>query len=198
MSTTESYEVIFGEATSNKEMWKINVSEIELIAGMLAAGAGITEILNYKHRPKLFYLTSTADVSKYRVEQEIEEGEMSSHMIGRLKEGQYGIWCASAKGFRYNLYAFTTPSFFQGLVSVCDNFNVDFRTIIYGQIFDMYGNQYILEDYLMTDYQLAMDVPDSDDDVPDFYSTTDEKEREGDENIITPLELGGFPENNDL
>lgn len=198
MSTVESDDVIFGEATSGQEIERFPVSGLELIAGMLAAGAGITEILNYEHRPRLYYLTSTADVSPFRLEQEIEESAMAIHTVNRLKPNQRGIWVASAKRFRYNLYGFTDPSFFQGLISICDHFKIDFRTIIYGQIFDAEGNQYALEDYQMTDYQIAMDVPDLDDDGPDYYSTTEEKEAEEDENIITPLPLEGFPEDNDL
>lgn len=197
MNSKLGYEIIFGEKTSEIERFSVP-SDLDLIAGMIAAGVGIMEKLNYNHAPREYYLITTADISQYRVEREITETDLSSHMKGRLQPNQRGIWMASAQRFQYDLYAFTDDAFFQGVISICNYFGVDFRDYIYGTIFDDNGKQYALEGYTMTDYQIAIVVTDSDDEIPDFYSTGEEKEREGDENIITPLKLGGFPEDNDL
>lgn len=197
MATAYAHDVIFGDTSTSNEVWRIQLTDLELIAGMLAAGAGITEILNFEKRPRLYYVTSTADVSTFRLVQEVEEADMSTSMDGRLHSGDYGIWVTSAKRFRYNLYRFTTPSFFQGIITVCNHFKVDFRNFIYGQIFDATGNQYALEDYQMTDYQLAMDVPDADDE-DGFDPTTDEKISYFDNEEVDTFDVEGFPENNDL
>ena len=82
------------------------------------------------------------------------------------------------KRFYYSLYAFQTNSFFQGVVSICNAFEVDFRNYIYGFPFDKFGNQYALDNYVMSPYQIAQDAPDLDD--------VEEEERD-DENIIEPL-----------
>jgi hypothetical protein len=85
----------------------------------------------------------------------------------------------SSKRFLYNLYGFETAYFFQGIISACHAFGVDFRDYIYGLAFDAQGTQYTLYDYVISPYQIAYTV----DDLSDV-----EEEEADDENIIEPLQ----------
>lgn len=176
MSSNQSYIVFFKEEKDQVPKWNIIVNDIELVAGMLAAGLGIMEELNYNTK-KNYYIDSDADVSTFRLVNTISDEDLENNSNGKLSEGQYGIWMHSDKRFHYSLYGFRKASFFQGIISICSNFGVDFRNYIYGVPFDKYGNQYALSKYVMSEYQIGQDAPDLDD---------IEEEEAGDENIINP------------
>lgn len=175
----ESYTLFLSERESDTPLWILEFDDIELLAGMLAAGMGIIDDVNNEDDiKKNFYIDSDTDVSSFQVVDNIIEDEIRPNTQGRLLDGQYGIWLKGNKRFYYSLYAFETNSFFQGIVSICNAFQVDFRNYIYGFPFDKHGNQYALNDYVMAPYQIAQDAPDLDD---------IEEEERGNENIIEPL-----------
>jgi hypothetical protein len=173
------YKMFLGESIKEKIIWLLEVNNIELMAGMLAAGIGIMDDINSSTANVSYYVDSDTDVSSFRKVRDLPEDKISTESCGVLNEGEYGIWMKGTRRFYYNLYVFKTNSFFQGIISMCHAFDVDFRNYIYGYPFDSIGNQYALADYVMTPYLIAIDVPDLDD--------IEEEERD-DENIIQPLE----------
>ena len=85
---------------------------------------------------------------------------------------------AGSKRFYYNLFTFKTNSFFQGILTICNALNVDFRDYMYEFPFDDMGNRYTLQDYNLKIMQLAEDAIDLDD--------ISEEERDN-ENLQEPL-----------
>jgi hypothetical protein len=128
-------------------------------------------------------LETSADISNYQIETQVEEENIPLYSNARLDQGEYGLWLNSSRRCLYNLYRFKTPAFVQGIVTICNHFEVDFRDFIFNLIFDQDGNTYILENYVMTQYELSMDVEESSD---------VEDEQRDDENVIQPLD--GFQE----
>jgi hypothetical protein len=175
---TTKYKFFLIEKNSGEMIWNLEVDNIELLAGMLAAGMGIMDDLNFETKYGNYYLDSDADVSSFRLVNDIVEDEIRNNSAGRLRLGQYGLWMKSNKQFYYSLYAFETNYFFQGIVSICNSFEVDFRNYVYGFPFDGNGNQYSLLGYVLAPYQVGQDAPDLDD---------IEAEEADDENIIEPL-----------
>lgn len=176
MTTKQSYIVFFKERDAELSKWSLKLNDLELVAGMLAAGPGIMDALNYERKTN-YYLDSDADVSSFRLANAIPEELINDNTCGRLSEGQYGIWMHSGERFKYSMYGFRKPSFFQGIISICNGFGVDFRNYLFGIPFDGYGNQYSLNGYVMVPYQIGQDAPDLDD---------IEEEEASDENIINP------------
>lgn len=192
----EPYRIFLAETDSPTAIWELHFKDIELIAGMLAAGVGILSDLNsesnYNHqafpddgsriasnsKSMEYYLDSDADVSDFRLDSNVMEDNLSFASVGQLANGEYGIWLRSNRPFHYDLYRFSTNSFFQGIVTICNAFGVDFRNYIYGFPFDGHGNQYALSGYVMSQYQVGQDAPDIDD---------IEEEEAGDENINEPF-----------
>lgn len=172
-----SYKLFFGDYDRKRILWEQKLDNIELLAGMLAAGTGIIPNLDNEN----YYIDSDADISSFRKHVNIPESMIEDNMCGVLSPGEYGIWLKSDKPFHYNLYAFKTNSFFQGIISMCHAFGVDFRNYIYGYPFDGNGKQYALEDYVMTPSLIAQDAPDMNDDQ--FDDNPDD-----DENITQMLE----------
>lgn len=173
------YTLFFAEENSQIPLWAFQSYDLELIAGMLAAGVGIMDDLNAEGNDNKYYVDSDADVSSFRVVTEVEEDLIRSNTLGKFAEDEYGIWMKASRRFYYNLYAFQTDTFFQGVVTMCNTFQVDFRNYIYGFPFDAYGNQLALSGYVMAPYQIAQDA---------FDLFDVEEEEADDENIIEPLE----------
>ena len=169
--------VYLAEVGSDNHIWSHQDDNLERVAGILAAGIGIVDDLN-EDRKGEYYIDSSADVSSFRKVSSITADEITAYSCNRLTERQYGLWMKSNKRFYYSLYAFETESFFQGIISVCSSFGVDFRNYIYGLPFDGHGNQYALDGYVMTQYMIAQDAPDL---------TDIEEEEADDENVIEPL-----------
>lgn len=172
------YKLFFRSTNSKTPIWELIIDDIELLAGMLAAGMGIMDDLNANTKNGEYYIDSDADVSSFRLLADIPEELLRTYSVGQLQEGQYGIWLKGSKRFLYSLYTFRTNKFFQGTVSISNSFHVDFRNYLYGFPFDKYGNQYSLSGYVMAPNLIAVDAPDIDD---------IEEEEEDDENINQPL-----------
>jgi len=159
-------------------IWSVNVENVEILVGMLAVGVVIIGELN-KKMGKEYYMTTNEDISDYRLLRDIEFDDIKFISKDKLYEGEYGIWIKSNVDTYFNLYRFNTNYFFQGLISICTFFSVDFRNYLYGYPFDGYGNLYSLSGYIMTPYMIVQDVHDLDD---------VEEEEKDDENIIEPFE----------
>lgn len=225
-----SYTISLSERNSGEIIWNYELDNIELLAGMLAAGVGIIYDLNYdivvsnpeKECPRLYnecgdvcipdsgicnlltkssefspqiltnkkdeyILDSDTDVSSFRIVSEIPEDKIVSNMKIVSDDGYYGLWIRGTNKYFYSLYNFRTSRFFQGIISMCDAFQVDFRNYIYGLPFDKYGNQYALGDYVMTYSQMSEDAPDLDDieqEEMDEYNTPEPLHRTDDIIII--------------
>jgi hypothetical protein len=175
----EFYTVFFGETKSGRAIWSDTYDNIELVVGMLAASVGIINDINSNEQNTIYFIDTDADVSDYRLLKEVREEYIPKASCGVLQDGEYGIWMKSIRRFHYDLYRFRTSYFFQGIISICTTFNVDFRNYIYGLPFDSMSNQFALANYVMTPYQVAVDVPDLDD---------IEAEEKDNENIIQPFE----------
>ena len=82
---------------------------------------------------------------------------------------------------------FKTTKFFQGIFSICDRFNIDYRDCIYGIPFDQFGKKYTFDGYNLLIYQVAQDAPD--------LSDVEEEEKD-DENIIDPFSVSDGDDEN--
>ena len=176
------YTVFLAEKNSNAEIWSLRLNNIELIAGILAASIGIMENLNFEMNNMntgfQYYLDTDADVSNFRLLRDIPEINTSFNTPGRIKPQHYGVWMAGSKRFYYNLFTFKTNSFFQGILTICNALNVDFRDYMYEFPFDDMGNRYTLQDYNLKIMQLAEDAI--------YLDDISEEERDN-ENLQEPL-----------
>lgn len=179
MSTHRIFFATVDEYDQHTVIWEAYLNNLELLAGMLAAGLGIMDDINATSDNLYYYVDSDADVSEFRLLNGVPEEAMRSNSLGNLENNKYGIWMKSGDRFYYNLYAFRTNAFFQGVVSMANAFGVDFRNYIYGFPFDNTGKQYSLSGYVMAPDQVAIDAFDIDD---------IEEEEEDDENILNPFE----------
>jgi len=176
--------IYLGQVDNKDQLWSLMTDDIELIVGMLAASQGILAEVHYdlSSKPNLpqvrYNLDTNADVSSYRLVHQADEDEVFKQSENRLKEKEYGIWVKSSGAYTYDLYAFKTNSFFQGFISLCNAFQVDFRNYIFGLPFDGKGNQYALDGYVMTYNQKSEDTYDLDD---------VEEEEHDNENLIETL-----------
>lgn len=167
-------ETVYCKRENNLEYtWKIEYPR-ETVAGILAGAIYITS----RDEIKDIYIDSDGDFSDYLIHENITEDDIPYKSYGVLGDKEYGIWCRSYIPYKYNLYKFKTAKFMQGLISIANNFNVDFRRCIYGMIFDQTGEQYSLRNYVMSEPLLMQDAPDLDD---------IEEEEKDDENIIERL-----------
>jgi len=186
------YTLDFVDGKTDTVIWSLRISDIELLAGMLAAGVGIMDDVNSEGDGK-YYVDSNVDVSSFRLINEVPEQDIAGSSCTKMKcdttgtkcgrfikllPKQYGIWMKSGIRFRYNLFIFKKASFLQGIISMCNAFQVDFRNYIFGLPFDENGNQQAMSNYVLAQYLISIDVPDLND---------IEDEEMDDENIIEPL-----------
>jgi len=123
---------------------------------------------------KQYILDSNGDVSSFRIVSEIPENKVLSNMRIVSDEGYYGLWIRGTNRGFYSLYSFRTSYFLQGLVSLCNCFQTDFRTYIYGLPFDKLGARYVLSGHIMTYPQIAedtVDLFDNEEEEMDEYDT---------------------------
>ncbi len=162
-------------------IWSFATADLELLAGMLAISAPLSYDLQETDNAE-YFLDTDADVSDFRSAHNVIEDDIFRESGGKLTDGEYGIWSRGSRRGVFDLYRFRTNSFFQGLVSICHKFQVDFRNYIFGLPFDGYGNLYTLEDYIMVPFQVAQDAPDLNDIEEEEYDN---------ENIIQSYEVDG-------
>jgi hypothetical protein len=157
-------------------VWKVAIDDDEMLAGMTAVGVAILVDLpdgkNYEFR-------TDRDLSPYRLVSNMEMEQTTINAWTRFEPGQIAVWLRGSQRYRYSLYVFPPVStFFQGLISMCNSYQVDFRNYLLGLPFDNQGRAYTLNGYDMIPYRIAQSVKESDD---------VEEEEKDDENILEPL-----------
>lgn len=164
-----------------------DLSDKMLIAGIIAGGIVMVQEINRdsegKNEDVKYEIDTDADIADYRLAEEIPEEETESvtdrYLLHKmLGENEYGIWIKSVKKFHYNLYKFSDASFMQGLITISNSMNMDFRKYIYKKIFNRNKEYFVLEDYVMSQDLIVVDAPDIDD---------IEEEEMDNENMIEPL-----------
>lgn len=181
-----SHTISFSREREINPFWEFTSDE-EIIVGMLAVGISIVSEINSKNGGLKYFFTCSEDVSHYRLLHNIHENEIKHNQCGvecgihnkcELLDDEYAIWIKGSSNFRYNLFKFSSSDFFQGLISLCQNFEVDFRDYLYGVPFNMRNESYVLEEYIMMPFIMSYDVPDTLD---------NEEEEMDDENILSPF-----------
>lgn len=169
------YSVYLGKIDTDKVVWNLKIEDLETIAGILA---GTLSILKNLERIEC-YIDTDADVSKFRLFDNIPEYNITKYSFTEIfSDMKYAIWMPSYNKDQYSLYTFNTSKFFQGILTICESFKVDFRDYIYGMPFDKNGIRYTLYGHTMVPYDVAEDAPD--------LSDVEEEEAD-DENILEPL-----------
>lgn len=164
--------IIFGKTSTDEPIWTKEYDEIELIAGILAGGTAIMDDMDDN-----YYMDTTADISDYRVINSVDEETVYKYTTFYPPPEIFFIWIRTTQ-YEYSLYAFSTDKFLQGLISICNHFEVDFRNYIYGLPYDTNGLQYGIEGYELVPYSVVWTAPQLDD--------VEEQEKDN-ENIIEPL-----------
>lgn len=191
------YLVSFRITNTDQELWSMELDDLELVAGLCA---GTHSLLQYLRDPN-YYMWSDADVSQFRLFDNIDQDDIQLYSLTELfcnqctDEGaynyegayKYAVWMPSGTEGRYSLYRFKTTKFFQGIFSICDRFNIDYRDCIYGIPFDQFGKKYTFDGYNLLIYQVAQDAPD--------LSDVEEEEKD-DENIIDPFSVSDGDDEN--
>ena len=173
-----AYSVAFADTVSKEIIWQDFYDDIELVAGMVAAGLGIIADLHLNANYSHYTVETNADISYYRALSDVPEENVNTESCGILQPGEYGMWSRGQYFGYYNLFRFTGATFVQGFVSMGTAFRADFRNYMYGIIFDSNMKKHVLAGYIFSPYRIAIDVPDLND--------VDEEEAD-DENIIEPL-----------
>lgn len=159
-------------------LWTAEYDDVELVAGLMAAGVSLVHELNQGQRRTQYTVESTIDLSEFIVHSDTKEDDLGKYSCGALMPGEYGVWLRGSHVGRYHLYRFRKASFMQGLVSMFTGFSVDFRDYLWGLPFDSNLKKLVLSGYIMTSDEMAIDTPDLDD---------VDLEEADDENIIEPL-----------
>lgn len=174
-----AYTIYVASKSTGAIFWSLVVNDLELLAGMLAAGSVIVIRLNQFNENEDLYIDSSGDVSSYRILHLIpEENAMVSKVVRTIRPGFYGIWMPSGRPFFYHLYTFRLASFFQGIVSICQTFQVDYRDYVYKLPFDSSGTDFTFKGYELSAYDLVVDAVELDDVEDEEYDN---------ENLIEPL-----------
>lgn len=176
---SSSYSVFLQRQTPNSEkelVWSESYSDIDLVAGMMAASLSILSKINNDSENEAYYMDSDAKLGSYIIFRNVQLERIPDHKT--RANHKYFVWVPSEMPFHYNLFGFNTASFIQGIISICKSFELDFLDYIYEYPFDNKGNLLVLEGYRMLPYTKAIDVPELDD---------VEEEEKDNENLIELL-----------
>lgn len=145
-----------------KYLLSVSLPHKETLVGFVAASYPILKDLEkYGRRNVVVFISE--DIENYFLLKDIEYENIVENSLGKLEDKEYGQWLKSGND-TYNLYKFTTPYFYQGIITICDYYNVDFRDYIKGCCFDKMGNNYSLNGYIMFNTQVYSDTLDDNDD----------------------------------
>lgn len=122
--------------------WTIKHDEKELIAGIASILLALRD-----------EIICSADLSEFLVSMNKKQEEIK--MIG---VEDYGVWIKSYDKYFYNMYRFKSYYFFQGILTVCNAYGIDFRDYIYGYMFDKNGEQFVLNGYNMIPSTISTDI----------------------------------------
>jgi len=171
MNTETISTLFFIEMYKNepREIWRKTISNMDILAGMIAAGIGIVGDINNPLKDRFHIMDTDVDISSYRIHHYISQLEINNKSCAVLNKNEYGIWLKSDMYGYYSLYHFKNENFIQGILSICKSFNVDPRDYIFGLPFDLNNNHYYLLGRIDPYYNYATDVPDLDDvDLEEF------------------------------
>ena len=142
-------------------IWSVSIDDYETAAGMIAASKSIiANILLYTNQK--FRLDHNVDIDDIIPVTRVSENEIPL-LTGLIPKNHFGLWVKSDRRFLYDLYIFTTPEFIRGVISMCHNFHVDFRDVIFDLPLDSTDIKYDLEGYDLVTVHKVYDVPDDDD-----------------------------------
>lgn len=158
-----AYTLTLSDVRTQEVLWTDAYDDIELLAGMVAIGVGLIADANANTHLAEYQIESNVDLSPFRLLRDISEDMIQAVSYGQLNEREYGLWLRNSYPGTYNLYRFTRASFMQGVVSMATAFRIDFRNYMFGLPFDSAFRTYVLSNYIMTTYKVAVDVPDDDD-----------------------------------
>ncbi len=93
------------EQNNNVKFWNLDINNIELVAGILAASIGILKDINQKigDLSSEYYLDSNVDVSRFLILRDIPEDEIIINTPGHIIPGYYGLWMNGSKSFHYTI-----------------------------------------------------------------------------------------------
>lgn len=187
------YLVSFGIINSDQIIWTMELDDLELIAGLLA---GTMSLLQYLREPH-YYIHTDADVSNFRLVDNVTRDQIEQYSLAEMfcnecsngpnEQFEYAVWMPSGTESRYSLYGFKTSKFFQGIFSICERFNEDYRNCIYGIPFSRSGKKYTFDGYNLVIFQEAQDA---------FDLSDVEAEEADDENIIDPFSVSDGDDEN--
>jgi len=103
----------------------------DYIAGWVAGAIYLDE--NYTPKGQL------PDLSSYL----IDMNRLRTYRYGIPR--RYGVWIRSPD-VGYNLFSFDTLAFIDGLIDVCDLYNVEAKYIVTDTVFDQNGNIVLIDD----------------------------------------------------
>jgi len=158
---------------NNESVWKIKITDSELLNGIIAGGQWlIKEINKYSEKNKynkekvnLIWYENNKNNKKSKVEAvkyNMDEDEISTFKCVDLPK-TYGLWIKNDHNALYNLYTFNKSSFIQGVLSICNYFKYDFRDIIYGFPFNKFHEQFGMSNYLLISSSVIVNIPDLND-----------------------------------
>jgi hypothetical protein len=163
------------------EIKKIEVSEIELLAGMLAISVPMLSDIKKLDQDDIdaYYLVdSNIDVSEYRIHHHIPETEISKMSRNAIKPNKFGIWIKSDMISYYDLYTFENDNFINGIITMCNTFHCDPKDYVYKFPFDNNGKYIYIEDFSSGNEISCFDAEDLNDVEDETYD---------DENKVEPL-----------
>jgi len=146
--------------TKYKDIWTLDLNfNRDVLAGMLAIVCELVENINdtIEHEDLLFGLNKVFEFTPIYV---ISDFDDSYHFDSSYTKkeiyppnGSYGICIKSFAVKDFNMYIFKHPGeFMQGLITVANNFGVDFRDYIASLPLDSEGIYYDLPEYHVAEY----------------------------------------------
>jgi hypothetical protein len=159
---------------SDEKLWDFSVSHDEIVAGCYAASFNIMAQLENHYEMKIAF--NKNKLNAFMVAKNVPLAKTRSKFFYEKISKQYAVWVISDNIGLYNLWQFDNDKwFFQGLITICDNFAVVAEEFVLGKIFNKFGEKYILPNFAMIphkyDEQFGNIIDDSDDiDDPNVYA----------------------------
>jgi hypothetical protein len=151
----------------------------DMIAGMAAILMPIMADLNDNDQGISYKLHCTADLHGYKIKKHILEKDIVTTPL-LLRATDMIMWIRNPEMFFYDVYCFNSADFFQGIFTVTNHLQADYRNYLYGLPLDGQGQPFELLEYGLTAPNLVASAALDLDDI--------EAQEEDDENIIAPYE----------
>ncbi len=168
------YSLFYKSSQLDTLEWDIQNVSIDFIVGALASGYSI---LNKTQKSNEYYFDSNINVSEYKLIDDVDSVMIPLLSQLKLNDNEFGIWMDNNEN-KFTLYKFYSDDFFNGVLTVADKLDYDYRSLFYGLPFDSKGRMYNIDidDKLLfvKGYTMVIDIDDVD--LEEAY----------DENIIEP------------